>query len=167
MIKLIVCMGIDGGIGKDNALIYNYKKDMKFFKETTTGHVVVMGKNTFESLGRPLPNRVNVVLTDEEIDCDHIIQFVNQDLSYVLQKLDKQFDEDIFIIGGAYVYNEAIRLKLAEELFITMIYDDKPSDTKIDIDALMKRYEPTGPCLDVIINSEGDILGTIDRWIRR
>ena len=71
MIKMIVCVDINGGIGRENDLLFNIKEDMKFFKETTTGHKVVMGYNTWLSLPKkPLPNRENYVLYDGDEDIE-------------------------------------------------------------------------------------------------
>ena len=69
MIKIITCIDLNGNIGKDNDLLFHLKADMQFFRKTTMDKIVVMGKNTYKSLNcKPLPKRLNVVLTDEEFE---------------------------------------------------------------------------------------------------
>ena len=97
---------------------------MKFFREQTLNQIVVMGKNTFLSLGsKPLPNRVNIVLTDEFISVKNVIQIFDKTLEEALQYIDNlnESSTDIYIIGGAYVYNQAISQKLADELLLTIM----------------------------------------------
>ena len=69
MIKLIACIGPNGELGLNNDLIYHNKRDMKFFREQTRENIVIMGKNTFKSIGsKPLPDRINIILSAEGID---------------------------------------------------------------------------------------------------
>ena len=68
MVKMILCIDSNGSIGKDNDLLFKMKEDMKFFKQQTMGNIVIMGYNTWLSLGeKPLPNRANIVMTDKKI----------------------------------------------------------------------------------------------------
>ena len=68
MVKMILCMDLNGGIGKNNDLLFKMKEDMTFFKTQTVGNIIIMGYNTWLSLGeKPLPNRTNIVMTDKDI----------------------------------------------------------------------------------------------------
>ena len=134
MIKMIVCSDARGGIGFNNDLIYDIKEDMKFFKETTMGYKVVMGYNTWKSLPKkPLPGRVNYILYDGE---DEVIE-ENENV-HVLKNLYQVVKlgsvEDIFIIGGASVYNAMIDNDLIDEAYITIVDDIYySSDTFINL----------------------------------
>ena len=103
MIIGIIAISRNYAIGKDGKLPWHYPADLKFFKQTTTGHAVVMGRNTWESIGRPLPNRLNIVLTRrgdiEETDGVRVARSKDDVLKYAAEIKD-----DIFIIGGAGTY---------------------------------------------------------------
>ena len=89
MIKLIACIGPNGELGKGNDLVYDNDEDMEFFRVTTSGHVVIMGYNTFLSIGsRPLPNRKNIVLTEEFHTSTDKVEFLNASLDKVLYSLN-------------------------------------------------------------------------------
>ncbi|MCF7834582.1 dihydrofolate reductase [Candidatus Gracilibacteria bacterium] len=115
-LSMIVAMARNRVIGRDKELVWHYPEDFKYFKEKTTGHPIVMGQNTYESIGRPLPNRRNIVLTKEDeiqgVECFHNIP----DLMDNLEKTTPE-DEKVFIIGGAYVYKQF--LPLVETLYLT------------------------------------------------
>ena len=123
MIKMIVCSDIKGGIGFNNDLIYNIKEDMKFFKEMTTGYKVIMGYNTWVSLPKkPLPNRVNYILYDgdEVIEENENVKVLRN----LFQVVKLGATEDIFIIGGAQLYNDMIKNDLIDEAYVTMVIDE-------------------------------------------
>lgn len=139
MIKMIVCTDINGGIGRENDLLFNIKEDMKFFKETTTGHKIVMGYNTWLSLPKkPLPNRENYVLYDGDEDIEG---------ATVLRSLEEVFELgkifDVFIIGGAMVYNSIIHSGMLDEAYITHVFANGDADVFIDYKAL-RRLLPYG-----------------------
>ena len=96
----IVAIAKNFAIGKDGKLPWHYPADLKFFKRTTTGHAIVMGWNTWESIGKPLPNRLNVVLTRkgeiDESDSVRVVRSKNEVLD-----LATSLETDTFIIGGA------------------------------------------------------------------
>ena len=123
--SIIVAIAKNFAIGKNNDLLYHLPADMKHFKETTTGHTVLMGKNTFASFPkRPLPNRRNIVLAlPEEIPTDREgAEWVTSlDAAFELAK----DDGEVFVIGGAYVYRQT--LPLVDKLYLTII-DDEPKD---------------------------------------
>ena len=103
MIIGIVAVDRNGAIGKGGKLPWHYSADMKFFKETTTGNAVVMGHNTWQSLKKPLPNRVNIVLSRKsEIEPQDSV-LVLRDLESVLATA-KEIQTDLYVIGGEQVY---------------------------------------------------------------
>lgn len=114
--KMIAAIGQNLELGKNNDLIWNLPGDLKFFKEVTTGHTVLMGKNTFYSLPKVLPNRKNIVITDKHIDNNEIEQYRSLEEFY-----DKYQDSDevVFIIGGGMMYRQFIDKAL--ELYLTEI----------------------------------------------
>ena len=128
MKKLIViaAAGKNNELGKNNDLIWHIKGDMKFFKERTTGHHVVMGRNTFLSLPKMLPNRTHLVLDDTNSKFP--------DKVVVLKSIDEFFekakviDDDIYVIGGAFVYSQFA--PLADEIILTEI-DDECKDADV------------------------------------
>lgn len=104
MIIGIVAIAQNFAIGKDGKLPWHYSADLKFFKQTTSGNTIVMGRKTFDSIGNPLPNRLNVVLSrNNKIENPQII--VLSDKAQVVE-LSKFLKGDIFIIGGATIYRE-------------------------------------------------------------
>lgn len=124
-ISIIAAVADNYAIGKANKLIWHLPADLKHFKQLTTGHTVVMGKRTFESLPNgPLPNRKNVVLTS-------ILSESIQDGYFEAESLEEALDlceheEEIFIIGGSTVYKQSI--DKADKLYITWVHDDFQAD---------------------------------------
>ena len=105
MIIGIVAVAKNNAIGKRGKLPWHYSADMKFFKETTTGHAVVMGRKTWLSLGKPLKNRLNIVLSrNPNIEPEESL-LVFSDIESVLS-LSKSLTTDLFVIGGAEIYRE-------------------------------------------------------------
>ncbi|HEY0730500.1 MAG TPA: dihydrofolate reductase [Pyrinomonadaceae bacterium] len=118
MIKGIAAVDRQGAIGKDGKLPWHYSADMKFFRETTTGHAVVMGRKTWLTLGKPLKNRLNIVLSrDPSIEPQESL-LVLSDVDSVLS-LNESLTTDLFVIGGAQIY-EAF-LPRIEEWIITEV----------------------------------------------
>lgn len=119
MISIIVAIAENGAIGYKGDLIYHLSADLKRFKALTTGHTVIMGRKTFESLPKgALPNRRNIVLTRQS-GASFPGTVVFPSLSDALNHCSS--DEKVFIIGGAQVYSQA--LDLADELDITLVHD--------------------------------------------
>ncbi|MBK7391855.1 MAG: dihydrofolate reductase [Chloracidobacterium sp.] len=105
MITGIVAIAKNHAIGRDGKLPWHYSADLKFFKETTTGNAVVMGANTWRSIGRPLPNRLNIVLSRSgNVDTPEGVVKLNNKQAVI--DLAKHAKGDIFIIGGAQVYRD-------------------------------------------------------------
>lgn len=122
-ISLIVAMDQNRGIGKNNDLMWHLPADMRFFKETTSGHIVVMGRKNYESIPekyRPLPNRENVVLTRnqdyEARDCT-----IFNSLEACLDHFATETDRTVFIIGGGEIYRKALELNVVDEMYITHV----------------------------------------------
>ncbi len=121
------------GIGKSNGLMFSLPKDMKFFRETTKGKIVVMGYNTLRSFpeGKPLKNRVNIVLCPE--DAGEGVITVHS-LEELFSELKKYPPEDVFVIGGASVYRALI--PYCEEVLVTKVDADGGADVFVpDLDA--------------------------------
>jgi len=107
MITGIAAVDRKGAIGKGGKLPWHYSSDMKFFRETTTGHAVVMGRKTWLTIGKPLKNRLNIVLSrDTDIEPQESL-LVFSDIDSVLS-FNKSLRTDLFVIGGAQIY-EAFR----------------------------------------------------------
>ena len=103
MIIGIAAVDREGAIGKGGKLPWHYSSDMKFFKETTTGHAIVMGRKTWLTIGKPLKNRLNIVLSrDSSIDPQESL-IVLSDIDSVLS-FNKSLTTDLFVIGGAQIY---------------------------------------------------------------
>jgi dihydrofolate reductase len=119
MISIIVAYDKNRAIGKDNKLCWRQSNDLKRFKELTTDKTVVMGRKTFESIGKPLPNRKNIVLTRQRVEIDGV--------EVVSSITDiKDIKDDIFIIGGGEIYK--LFLDVADRIYATEI------DCKIEAD---------------------------------
>lgn len=119
IVSHIVAVGNNNEIGKDNDLLWKMPNDMKFFMTTTTGHTVLMGRNTFESFGkRPLKNRTNIVITrQEEYEAPNcvVVNSIEDGIEYARQ----QGEEELFIIGGGTIYEQS--LPLTDRIYITRI----------------------------------------------
>lgn len=114
MITIIVAKSENNVIGNNNELIWHLPDDLKRFKQLTTGHPIIMGRKTFESIGRPLPNRTNIVITrNQDWNPDGIVA-VNS-LEEAIEK-GKYIDKDIFIIGGGNIYEQALWMTDALEV---------------------------------------------------
>lgn len=122
MISLVVAIDRQRGIGVNNALPWRLPEDLAFFKRTTSGHPIIMGRKTFDSIGRPLPNRRNIVISR------------NPDWSHAGTERAGSLDEavalagggEVFIIGGGQIFDEAI--KIADRLVVTQIDAVYPCD---------------------------------------
>jgi dihydrofolate reductase len=132
MISIIAAVSDDGGLGKDNELLWHIPEDLKRFKSLTMGKCVIMGKRTWESLPkRPLPGRKNIVLTDipeECFDCSLTAYSIEDALGKCVSS------EEIFIIGGGSVYSQF--MPLADRLYITHVHRKTRADVyfpKIDL----------------------------------
>lgn len=102
MISIIAAVGQNNELGKDNALIWNLPNDLKFFKKMTINHPVIMGKHTFNSIGHPLPNRYNIVISTS-LEASEGVEVV-RDFESILDRFLNS-PEEVFIIGGSSLYH--------------------------------------------------------------
>lgn len=115
IISMIAAVGKNAELGKGNDLIWHFKEDMKFFKETTMGNTVIMGRKTFESLPKALPNRKNIVITNnKDYSAEDAVVVHSPDEALALAE-----SEEVFIIGGGRIYSRF--LPLADKLYLTEI----------------------------------------------
>jgi dihydrofolate reductase len=114
--SIISAIGKNNEIGKKNALLWNLPVDLKHFKEITTGKTIIIGQKTFESIGRPLPNRRNIVLTQ-----DKNFKTEGVEVFFSIEELEKKLnkEEENFIIGGGQIYR--LFLEKADKLYITHV----------------------------------------------
>lgn len=122
MINLIVATSKNGVIGNDNSLIWHLPADLKHFKNLTTGKTIIMGRKTYESIGKALPNRRNIVITRQD-DYD-------PDDCEVVSSLEEALllcGENCFIIGGGEIYKQSI--DIADKIYLTLIDENFEGDT--------------------------------------
>lgn len=124
MLSIIVAAAENNVIGRNNALIWHISEDLKYFKRITSGHTVIMGRKTFESIGKPLPNRTNIVIS-RNIEFKPEGCVVVSSLNEAIAKTNP--NEENFIIGGGSIYREAIGL--ADKLYLTKIQHSYEGDT--------------------------------------
>ena len=123
-ITLVAAIASNNVIGKENSLPWNIPEDLKRFKQMTSGNTILMGRKTFDSIGRPLPNRQNIVMTKDENFKKEGIKVIN-DFDEALE-LIKESNEDIFVIGGSKIYE--LFEPVANSLAITRILKDFEGD---------------------------------------
>ena len=125
MLSIIVAKARNNVIGKDNKLIWHIPEDLKRFKNLTTGHTIIMGRKTFESLGRVLPNRHHVVLSrDKDFNVDNENVEVLSDISLLEKYMNDE--EEHFVIGGATIYK--ILMPYCKKMYVTEINEDFDGD---------------------------------------
>lgn len=120
MIKILVACDENRVIGKDNQLIWHLPADLKRFKSLTIGHVILMGRKTYESIGKPLPNRTTIVIT-RQVDFQAEGTITAHSVEEAILKAKSLTREDIFIVGGAEIYS--LSLALADQLLVTQLHD--------------------------------------------
>lgn len=125
MITIIAAIAENNALGKDNDLIWHLPSDLKRFKNLTTGHYILMGRNTFESIGKPLPNRTSVIITRNK---DYVQEgcLIAHSLEEALEI--SSHETHVFIIGGAQIYKEAMQKGLADALEITLVHQNFEAD---------------------------------------
>ena len=142
MFSLIVAIGKNNEIGKNNQLLWHIPEDLKNFKKITTGKTVIMGKNTYESIGKPLPNRVNIVLSRNFLEIGKKIsedrkKYENEttkleffdDFQKIIEKY-KDFPEEVFIIGGGEIYKKSLELGIITRIYMSHVdFSDDEADT--------------------------------------
>lgn len=122
---MICAIGRNREIGFQNKLLWDLPEDMKHFVKITSGKTVIMGEKTYQSIGRPLPNRKNIVVTlNKELQAPGCV--VRFDLNEVLQEY-KNSEEEVFVIGGGIIYK--LSLPMADKLYLTLVDDAPEADT--------------------------------------
>lgn len=140
MISIIVAMDEKRGIGKDNKLLWHIPEDLQRFKKLTSGHPIIMGRKTYESIGRVLPNRTNIIVTRDQsynipgaIICHSLNEAIQKSegiLKPASQRGERAQDDtkkEIFIIGGGQIFQQA--LPLASKLYLTIVEGNFDADT--------------------------------------
>lgn len=126
MLSMIVAIANNNVIGKDNKLIWRLPEDLKRFKTITSGKTIIMGRKTFESLGRVLPNRVHIVLTkNKDYHYEHEQVKIVNNVEELKPYIESQ--EEYFVIGGEAIYK--MLMPLAKKMYITKLYEDFDGDT--------------------------------------
>ncbi len=130
-VELIVAVDENNGIGKNNDLLWHLPDDLKFFKQQTTGHIVIMGRKNYESIPekyRPLPNRENVVLTrNASYRAEGCKVF--HSLEECLDFYKNEEDRIVFITGGGEIYKQSIEQDLVDQMYITTVHATYDADT--------------------------------------
>ncbi len=164
MVSIIAAIGKNRELGKDNKLLWHIGQDFKRFKDLTSGHVVIMGRKTYESLPekfRPLPNRINIIITRNK---NVVEQFIAPEINGAMNRTTtifshsvenainkaKEFDKEIFIIGGASIYQQGI--KFANKLYLTLVDKEYP-----EADAFFPEYSEFKKKVFEEDHAEGDI----------
>lgn len=113
-------------LGKNNELIYKISEDLQRFKKITSDHIVIMGRKTFESIGKALPNRINIVVTSNPaFSGENVV--VTHSLDEALRLAELKGESEVFIIGGGQIYEEAIGK--ADKLYLTIVEGSPDADT--------------------------------------
>ena len=126
IISLIVAASENNAIGKDNKLLWHLPNDTKFFKNTTWGMPVIMGRKTFESLKKALPGRINIVITHQKDWIAHDV-IIAKDLNEAPKKAAATNCKEAFVIGGGEIYKES--MKVADRIYLTRVHIEIEGDT--------------------------------------
>lgn len=127
-VSLIVAHDDQKGIGAKNRLLWNIKKDLAHFRQLTLHHPVIMGRKTFQSIGRPLPDRTNIIITRQK-DFSLSGTFVVDSLEAAIFLAKTKDSTELFIIGGGEIYSQAMAKNLVDRLYITHVQGDYKADT--------------------------------------
>lgn len=163
MISMVVAMSINRVIGKSGRMPWHIPEDLQYFKALTTGHTVIMGRKTFESIGKPLPNRLNVILTHDpyyKAEGCHIVHSIEE----IRKKYDYE-DEEIFIIGGSTLYSAF--MPYAQKLYITLIETIVEGDTYFPLFPLEKEDKNEFICTkEKSVNQTNEFTYKFTEWER-
>ncbi len=132
MITAVVALGRNNEIGAGNQMLWHLPKDLAHFKNITSGHPVIMGRKTYESIGKPLPNRTNIVVSRRENWFEEGILIVGSLKEAV--KFAKKIDPEVFIIGGGHIYEQT--LDITDKLEVTRV------DTTMEADTYFPKIDP-------------------------
>lgn len=132
-ISLIAAMASNGVIGRNNSLPWHLPGDLNYFKRTTMGNSIIMGRKTWESIGRPLPGRTNIVVTRDTAyatDGARVVHSLEEAVRLASNIAEIDGSKEAFVIGGAELYAQA--MPLADRLHLTRIHADVDGDTRLE-----------------------------------
>ena len=144
MLSIIVAKAKNNIIGKENKLIWHLPEDLKHFKQITTGHTIIMGRKTFETLGRVLPNRKHIVFSQNP---DFKVKDENVEVVHSMLQIQEYIEdkEENFVIGGAMIYN--LLMPYVTKMYVTEIHKDFEGDAffpKIDLNRWQENSREKG-----------------------
>jgi len=162
-VSLIVAMDRERGIGRNNDLMWHLPADMKFFRETSTGHIVVLGRKNYESIAekfRPLPNRENAVLTrSEDYKAEGCLVFHSLDDCFEHYK--DETERTVYIIGGGQIYDQALKSGKVEEMYITHV------DGTFGADTFFPEFDESEWQSETVLTHEADDKHVVGFEVRR
>lgn len=162
MISLVVAASTNHVIGKNNQLLWHLPNDLKFFKNTTWGSVVIMGRKTFESVNKPLPGRLNIVITRQS-DWQYEGVIVVDSLQAAILKAQEENFKEIFIVGGGEIYKES--MSHADRIYMTRVHTSIEGDTFFpEIDEAAWQLQ-SAEHFDA--DEKNNLAHTIELWERR
>jgi dihydrofolate reductase len=120
---IVVAISENNAIGKDNQLLWYLPADLKHFKNITTGHTVIMGRKTYDSVGKPLPNRRNIIITRQDIKIEgcEVVKSIEDALALCAG------EQEVFIVGGAEIYKQAMHL--TDRIYLTIVHQKFDADS--------------------------------------
>ena len=123
MVTIVVAISENNAIGKNNQLLWYLPADLKHFKNITTGHTVIMGRKTYDSVGKPLPNRRNIIITRQDITIEgcEVVKSIEDALAL------STGEEEVFIVGGAEIYKQSIHL--TNRIYLTIVHQKFDADS--------------------------------------
>jgi dihydrofolate reductase len=122
-VTIVVAISENNAIGKNNQLLWYLPADLKHFKNITTGHTVIMGRKTYDSVGKPLPNRRNIIITRKDITIEgcEVVKSIEDALAL------SAGEEEVFIVGGAEIYKQSIHL--TDRIYLTIVHQEFDADS--------------------------------------
>ncbi|TAF64420.1 MAG: dihydrofolate reductase [Cytophagales bacterium] len=120
LISLIAAVAENNAIGKNNQMPWHLTADLQYFKKTTTGHIVLMGRKTFLSIGRALPQRLNFIVSRQKIPTDNAQVFYFLSIEEAIAEAKKRQENELFVIGGAEIYQQI--LPLCQRIYLTKVH---------------------------------------------
>lgn len=129
MFSILVCCCLSGAIGKNGNIIHSIKEDLQFFKNTTLNHTVIVGRNTYESIPNRLPGRNVIVISSNQNYKCKIREDIIVASSFEQAVEITQNEGEVFIIGGSFVYEQALKANIVDKIYLTLVLDDCEGDS--------------------------------------
>ena len=127
-ITIIAAIASNHALGKDNQLLWHLSEDLKFFKRTTQNHPIIMGRKTYDSIGRPLPNRTNIIVSKQMKNGDIAGCIIVNSLAQAIEAARQTDTDELFVIGGAQIYAQAMNENLSDRLLLTEVKQNFDAD---------------------------------------